>query len=227
MSISAIQQLHDLEIQGAIGWPVDGKIIARIGCPLDDRFESEALVTSFAEAEAWFRQAAKVPEPSGSPEGLSIVDELFSAGVPATALWVYDGMFQAAFASPDDSRAVADWIGAESWAALEHQMRRAARHRPSKLPSESQPSFEPLPIEPRKRPFQNWRLTRGVPCVFTNTGKQPMAHGIYDENVNLIAVISVPPRTEIEIPALENYTGESSITYRPLPARAKAARKRK
>lgn len=220
MSVSAIQQLHDLEIQGAIGWPVDGKIIARLGCPLDNRFESEALVTSFADAEAWFRQAAKLPQSSGSPEGLSIIDELFSAGVPATALWVYDGMFQATFASPDDSRAADDWIGAKSWAELEQKMALDARHRSSKL-------FKPLLVEPRKRPFHNWQLTRGVPCLFTNTGKQPVPYGIYDADVNLIAIVAIPPRTEMEIPALENYTGKFSILYRPLPARGKAARKRK
>jgi hypothetical protein len=123
MSVSVIQQLHDLEIQGAIGWPVEGKIIARIGCPLDDWFESEVLVTSFAEAEAWFRQAAKLPNRSASPERLSVVDELYLAGIPATALWVYDSMFQAAFVEPDDTAAVSDWISAESWAALERHMR--------------------------------------------------------------------------------------------------------
>jgi hypothetical protein len=126
MSVSVIQQLHDLEIQGAIGWPVEGKIIARIGCPLDDWFESEALVTSFAEAEAWFRQAAKLPTGSASPERVSIVDELYLACIPTTALWVYDSMFQAAFAAPDDSRAVDDWISANSWAALEREMRLTA-----------------------------------------------------------------------------------------------------
>jgi hypothetical protein len=118
-------------VQGAIGWPVGGKIIARIGCPLDDLFETEALVTSFAEAEAWFRQAAKLPQCSGSPERLSIVDELFFAGVPATALWVFEGMFQAAFAPPDDSRAVEEWVSAYSWAALEREMRLALSDRPT------------------------------------------------------------------------------------------------
>jgi hypothetical protein len=128
--LSAIQQLHDAEIQGAIGWPVDGKIIARLGCPLDDWFETEALVTSFAEAEAWFREVRQLPSPSGGSDQSSVVDELFTAGIPATALWIYDSMFQAAFAAPDDTTpAVGDWIDANSWAELEQEMLMAARRR--------------------------------------------------------------------------------------------------
>ena len=34
---------------------------------------------------------------------LLIVDKLFAAGVPVSALWIFDRMFQAAFARPDDT----------------------------------------------------------------------------------------------------------------------------
>jgi hypothetical protein len=94
-------------------------------------------------------------------------------------------------------------------------------------PADGQTPVGPGKVPASKRPFYNWSLTRGVPCVFTNTRKRPVPYGIYDEDVNLVDIISIPPRTEIEIPALENYTGKSSIVHRPLPAREKAARKRK
>lgn len=123
---SAIQQLHDLEIQGAIGWPVDGKIIVRLGCPLDDKFETEALVASFAEAERWLRKAAKIAPRSGPRSRSSVVDELFAAGMPATALWVFDRMFQATFSPPEDTTAAQKWIRAESWAELEESLRQEA-----------------------------------------------------------------------------------------------------
>src|SRR4051794_27136804 len=130
---SAIQQLHDLEVQGAIGWPVEAKIIVRLGCPLKDEFESEALVRSFAEAEAWFRKARDIRydtgeirlPPASELQRSSVVDELFTAGVPGTALWVYEGMFQATFADPSDTSAGRNWIDAESWAELEDKMRMA------------------------------------------------------------------------------------------------------
>ena len=101
--LSAIQQLHDQEIQGAIGWPVDGKIIVRVGCPLDSKFDSEALVSSFAEAEQWLHKVGKLPPTRAKSRKLSVVDELFAAGAPASALWVFDRVFQATFGRPDDT----------------------------------------------------------------------------------------------------------------------------
>jgi hypothetical protein len=137
---SAIQQLHDLEIQGAIGWPVDGKIIVRLGCPLDNKFETEALVSSFAEAERWLRTAAKVAHQKGARSKPSVVDELFAADMPATALWVFDRMFQATFAPPEDTTAAEKWIGAESWAELEERLREEAYlRRPSLAKKASRP----------------------------------------------------------------------------------------
>jgi hypothetical protein len=124
---SAIQELHDLEVQGAIVWPVDGKIIVRLGCPLDDKFHSEALVSNFSEAERWLREAADLPPKKDPANGCSIVDELFAAGILMSALWVYDGMFQATFASPDDTAPPEDWISAESWAELEQEIRATSR----------------------------------------------------------------------------------------------------
>lgn len=107
-----------------------GRIIARLGCPLDDKFDSEALVSTFAEAERWLRKAAKL-SPQGQPNSKrSVVDELFAAGMPVMALWVFDRLFQATFAPPEDTVA-AKWIRAESWAELEEKIRAEAyRRRP-------------------------------------------------------------------------------------------------
>ena len=128
---SAIQHLHDLERQGAIGWPFEGKIIVRLGCPLDDKFDSEALVSSFAEAEQWLRKAEDLPPRRQAKSMPSVVDELFAAGVPVTALWVFDRLFQATFAPPEDTTVAEEWLRAESWAELEQMIRREAyRRRP-------------------------------------------------------------------------------------------------
>jgi hypothetical protein len=58
-----------------------------------------------------------------------VVDQLLAAGVPVSALWIYDGMFQATFASPEDTRAALEWITANSWAELEEKMRTSAAAR--------------------------------------------------------------------------------------------------
>ena len=137
---SAIQQLHDLEIQGAIGWPVDGKIIVRLGCPLDEKFETEALVASFAEAERWLRKAAKVAPQKSARSKPSVVDELFAAGMPATALWVFDRLFQATFSPPEDTTTAEKWIRAETWVELEERLREEAYlRRPSLAKKASRP----------------------------------------------------------------------------------------
>jgi hypothetical protein len=132
---SAIQQVHDLEIGGAIGWPVEGKIVVRVGCPLEDRFESEALVSSFSEAEQWLRKAGKLAPPKrGEPQRISVVDELYSAGMPVSALWIFDSMFQATFAAPENTSAQQErWIDARSWAELEQKLRAAAYFRRPQL----------------------------------------------------------------------------------------------
>jgi hypothetical protein len=130
MASSAIQELHDLEVQGAIGWPVLGKIIVRIGCPLENRFIDEALVTTFHDAEAWLRKTQGIPASSApGPKHASVVDKLFAAGVPASALWIYDRMFQATLAPPDDTSVSDHWLRASSWAELEDKMWAEARER--------------------------------------------------------------------------------------------------
>jgi hypothetical protein len=67
-----------------------------------------------------------------------------------------------------------------------------------------------------------WQLWPGTPYVFRNGGKRPEHIGIFDRDLNRIAVISAPPRTEIEVPALEDWQGESSIIRRPFPIRRKS-----
>jgi hypothetical protein len=131
---SAIQHLHDLEIGGAIGWPYDGKILVCVGCPLEDRFDGEALVSSFSEAEQWLRQMGKLAPPRGKPKSISVVDELYSAGMPVSALWIFDSMFQATFAAPENTCAQQErWIDARSWAELEEKIRAAAYFRRPQL----------------------------------------------------------------------------------------------
>jgi hypothetical protein len=59
---SAIQQIQDIEFNGGLAWPEDGSILVYLGCPLDPpprtRMFGEALVESFAAAEAWLRDQA-------------------------------------------------------------------------------------------------------------------------------------------------------------------------
>lgn len=78
--MSAIQEIHDIEVNGGLAWPEEGKILVYLGCPLDPpprtRMLGEALVGSFAEAEAWLcewareRYGSKMPYlPLGQVQG--------------------------------------------------------------------------------------------------------------------------------------------------------------
>src|SRR2546421_2256686 len=96
---SVIQRLHDSEINGGVAWPVQGLILAHFGCPLDGIKFDEALVRTFAEAEAWFNRAAASYFPDSTfarqerlgPHRRSqpqTVDLLYEGGIPGGTYWV-------------------------------------------------------------------------------------------------------------------------------------------
>jgi hypothetical protein len=159
--------LHDLERQGAIGWPFAAKIIVRLGCQLDDRFDTEALVSSFAEAEEWLREAEHLP-PGSKSRPPTIVDELFAAGVPVTALWVFDRLFQATFAPPEDTMIAEDWVRADSWAELEEVIRTEAYRR---WPDRTRGSLAPARTQEAMRRIDERREAAAKPTVPTHLMK--------------------------------------------------------
>jgi hypothetical protein len=121
--MSAIQQVHDIEFNGGLTWPEDGRILVYLGCPLDppprQRMFGEALVESFAEAEAWLRGQAKhygaTLAPGGTPACTAIVQRLFDLEIPGSVRWVYDGDF-AMTLGPLRGDA-SSWAEAEEWFA--------------------------------------------------------------------------------------------------------------
>lgn len=121
--MAVIQALHDLEQNGGLAWPEDGKILVYLGCPLDPmprmRRDGEALVDSFAEAEAWLQRRAKEIHGkrgwSNPEKGESIVQRLFEAGVPGSIYWVYDSAFGVTLGNQSDG--VTSWAEAEEWLA--------------------------------------------------------------------------------------------------------------
>ena len=101
--MSAVQDMHDMEVNGGLAWPEGGKILVYLGCPLDPpprtRMHGEALVGTFEEAEAWLRAWAREhygetlsPPPTTAP-GHPIVQRLFDARIPGSVYWIYDGAF--------------------------------------------------------------------------------------------------------------------------------------
>jgi hypothetical protein len=121
---NVIQQLHDIEVNGGISWPEDGKILVYLGCPLDPaprtRMHGEALVNSFAEAEAWLvkraRQLLGKTFRRRKTTRESVVQRLYSNGIPGSAYWVYDGAFGVTLAN-QGAAGVTSWSEAEEWLA--------------------------------------------------------------------------------------------------------------
>jgi hypothetical protein len=123
--VSAIQELHDSEVNGGLAWPEQGRILVYLGCPLDppphERMLGEALVDSFAEAEDWLRnksrelcgEAFEPPARNGHAE--PVVQRLFEAGISGSVYWVYDGAFGVTLA--DREGGVNSWAEAEAWLA--------------------------------------------------------------------------------------------------------------
>jgi hypothetical protein len=121
--MSAIQQMHDIEVGGGLAWPEEGKILVYLGCPLDPvrmREAGEALVDSFEEAEAWLLERASQDYRLGfkrprKNEGQPVVQRLFEAGIPGSVYWIYDGCFGMTL-GPIEGGA-ASWAEAEAWLA--------------------------------------------------------------------------------------------------------------
>jgi hypothetical protein len=116
--------MHDMEVNGGLAWPEEGKILVYLGCPLDPpprtRMLGETLADSFAEAEDWLRTRAKqdyeaafsLPRFKRIP---SIIQRVFKAGIPGSVHWVYDGAFGVELG--DRKAEVSSWADAEAWLA--------------------------------------------------------------------------------------------------------------
>jgi hypothetical protein len=128
---SVIQRVHDSEINGCIGWPIEGRLLIQFGCPLDGIFFGEALVGSYAEAEIWLdeavqryapnssytQQAKKLGRPTPQP---SVIERLYERGIAGAVMWMYDGAFAASLGDPTNtapqrSRSLFSWAEAEAW----------------------------------------------------------------------------------------------------------------
>jgi len=127
-----IQRLHDSEIDGALEWPIQGKIFVHLGSPVSRDFEAEAIVDTFADAQAWLDQEAIRRSPNGAyarsrrhqpaePQP-SIVQELLDADVAGTASWYFDGAFGATLGDPtgeaprvDSDATLSSWADCERW----------------------------------------------------------------------------------------------------------------
>jgi hypothetical protein len=119
--MSAIQKMHDIEVGGGLAWPENGRILIYLGCPLDPvrgREAGEAMVDSFAEAEAWLCRrlrkdyGRKAPRPERA-RSKPIVQRLFAAGVPGSVYWIYDSAFGVSLGDREDG--VSSWAEAEAW----------------------------------------------------------------------------------------------------------------
>ena len=121
--VSAIQALHNSEVNGGLAWPEHSRILVYLGCPLDppprQRMFGEALVASFAEAEEWLRERARhhgeTLQQSREASEESIVQRLFEAGIPGSVTWVYDGAFGMTLGPHQDG--ASSWAEAEEWLA--------------------------------------------------------------------------------------------------------------
>ncbi len=120
LAASAIQAIHDIEIGGGLAWPEEGNLLVYLGCPLDAarmRERGEALVGSFAEADAWLRARAaeyglRLDPPAEIP-AMTIVDRLLAAGVPGSVYWIFDSAFGVTL--EDQGEQVSSWAEAETW----------------------------------------------------------------------------------------------------------------
>jgi len=117
--MSPIQALHDMEINGGLAWPENGRILVYLGCPLDEarmRERGEALVDSFGAAEAWLKARAADYGETVEPRtgmGKPVVQRLFAAGVRGSVYWMYDGGF--GMTLPDNQGGASSWREAEAW----------------------------------------------------------------------------------------------------------------
>ena len=116
--------MHDIEVNGGLAWPDNGKILVYLGCPLDppprERMFGEALVGSFAAAEAWLRSRAEKDYgvSFGPPQAepfKPVVQRLFEAGIAGSVHWVFDGAFGVTL--PGHEGGASCWAEAEAWLA--------------------------------------------------------------------------------------------------------------
>jgi hypothetical protein len=132
--MSAIQQMHDIEVGGGLAWPEEGKILVYLGCPLDPpprtRMFGEVLVDSFAEAEAWLQERARVdygvtfrpPKRGRRP----IVQQLYEGDIPGSVYWIYDSAFAVALGSGEAGAGT--WAEAKAW-LVERSLPQSVRRR--------------------------------------------------------------------------------------------------